>query len=275
MRSTIWRGVGWRALGLIGAVLILSGCLPPPELTPRAPTPGVPYVTVATFNVDLKRYDDDATIAAIGDTGAEIVVLQEVNRGWRRAIEDNYATVYPYRAYHGESSGGLAMLSKRPFDDLGVLPGVDGWHPAWHVVAESPLGALQILIVHLKPPYSAREGLGSYFSADDAHLREVRIFAGACDDAYPTLIMGDFNEAPDGKAIGYLERRGFANALPQYRPGQETWRYKRSIYNQAVETIDHILYQTNAFAPLNAYVQYNGNSDHLPVIALFEARPTP
>lgn len=262
---------GWAAM-LLG---LLTGCLTPPELTPRAPTPGVPHVKVATYNVDLKQYNDPETIAAIGDTGADIIVLQEVNRGWRRALEDHYAETYPYRGYHGESSGGLAILSKHPFDDRGIVPGVDGWHPAWHVIAESALGDLQLLIVHLKPPYSAREGVGSYFDAGAAHLREVRTFSAACEENYPTLVMGDFNEDPGGDAIGYLERRGFANVLPQYRPGQETWRYKKSVYNQAVETIDHILYEADSFAPLNAYVHYDGNSDHLPVIALFEGRLAP
>lgn len=256
------------------AVIATLGCLSPPELRPRAPTPGVPYLQIATFNVDLKRFDDEPTIEAVGRTGASVVLLQEVSAGWREALEARYADEYPFRAYEGEASSGLAVLSKHPFEDRGVVPGVEGWHPAWHVVVDSPIGAVQVLLVHLKPPYSRRDGVSGYFGSDEAHVREARVFHDACDSALPTIVLGDFNESYDGDAIAFLEGRGFKNVLPQFRPGQETWRYGRSIYNQAIDALDHILYQASEFDPLNAYVRYDGNSDHLPVIALFERRLT-
>lgn len=268
LRPSSWaRLLPWAAL-----LFALSACVSPPELKPRAPTPGKAHVKVVTFNVDLKKYQDEETIEAVGRIGGDIVVLQEVNRGWREALEANYAAEFPFRAYEGEASGGLAILSKHPFEDRGVLPGVDGWHPAWHVVVDSPIGPLQMLLVHLKPPFSAREGISGYLDADEARLREVQTFHAPCDDDIPTIILGDFNESPGGAALSYLGDRGFRNVLPQFRPGQETWRYERSLYDQAIDTLDHILYQASEFDPLNAYVRYYGNSDHLPVVALFERR---
>lgn len=257
-------------LMLTGTVFV--GCMPPPELRPREPTRGVAHLKVVSFNVDLKQYADPETIEAVGQTEADVVVLQEVNDGWRAALEERYVEDYPYRAYHGRASGGLAVLSRYPFEDLGVVAGIDGWHPAWHVLVDTDIGPIQVLVVHLKPPYSKREGISGYFNADEAHLREVRTFSESCEEDIPTLVMGDFNESPGGAALSFLEARGFDNILPQFRPGQETWRYERSLYNQAVDTLDHILYQPSALDPLNAYVRYYGNSDHLPVVALFERR---
>lgn len=263
-----------RALAAL-ALSLMTACVSPPELRPRAPTPGVPHVQIASFNVDLKRFDDAPTVEAVGRTGAAIVVLQEVSAGWREALEARYASDYPHRAYEGEASGGLAILSKHPFADGGVIPGVDGWHPAWRVVVDAPTGPLQVLAVHLKPPYSKREGISGYFDADAAHVREIRTFLDACAPDLPTIVLGDFNESVDGAAIEFLEDRGFRNVLPQFRPGQETWRYARATYDQTIDTLDHILYTARELDPLNAYVRYDGNSDHLPVVALFERRSQP
>lgn len=248
------------------------GCLPGPELVPRDPTPGVPYVTVTTFNVDYNRWDDADTVAAVGESGADVVALQEVGADWRDVLTDAWSAEYPYIAFSGSGSGGLAVLSRHPFEDHGVHPGLGGWHPAWHVVVDSPIGPLQLLLVHLRPTVSAREGyVGSYFESDDARAQEIRTFQQACNDALPTLVLGDFNESA-GPATSHLREQGFQSVLPQYRPGQETWRYEKSLLGQTVDTLDHIFYRDD-LAPLNAYVTYSGHSDHLPVTALFE-RPS-
>jgi endonuclease/exonuclease/phosphatase (EEP) superfamily protein YafD len=57
--------------------------------------------------------------------------------------------------------------------------------------------------------------------------------------------------------------------LPLYRPGQFTWR-SRSLGAQFTEALDHILYD-DSVEPLNAFAMNRGNSDHIPVVAHFEA----
>jgi len=250
-------------------VLLLAGCLEPPALRPRDPTPGVPFVTVTTFNLDYGRWDDAETVAAVGASDADVLALQEVGADWARTLRARYADTYPYQAFQGTGSGGLAVLSRFPFEDRGVQPGLDDWHPAWHVLVDSPVGPLQLLLVHLRPTVSKREGyVGSYFESDGARSEEIQAFTARCTDEVPTLVLGDFNES-GGEAISYLEGRGFRSVLPLYRPGQETWRYDRSLVGQTVDTLDHIFFP-ETLAPLNAYVTYVGNSDHLPVTALFE-----
>jgi endonuclease/exonuclease/phosphatase (EEP) superfamily protein YafD len=99
-------------------------------------------------------------------------------------------------------------------------------------------------------------------------LAEIKDFAEECSSEYPIIVLGDFNESPKGKAVRYLESRGFQNVLPLYHPGQPTWRF-RSLGDQLTKTYDHILFN-DALRPLNAWVERKGASDHLPVVAHFE-----
>lgn len=256
---------------ILALSIALTGCVED-GLAPRAPTPGVPHVTITSFNVDLKRANDPATVAAVVAADADIICLQEANRAWADVLRATYADRYPYMAFHGEGSGGLAILSRYPFQDLGVVPGFEDWHPAWHVLVDSPLGPLQILQVHLRPPVSKRGGyVASYLTIDSVHDEEIRRFSAQCDGAVPTVVLGDFNEDPDGTAVRYLEKRGFRNLLPLFQPGQETWRYGKSVGGQMVDTLDHILVN-DSLDPLNAYVLYEGRSDHLPVTAVLQRK---
>ncbi len=234
----------------------------------RAPTPGVPYVSVTTFNVDLARYDDPKTVAAVGAADADVICLQETNDAWAEVLREHYAERYPFMAFRGSGSGGLAVLSRHPFEDLGLLEGVEGWHPAWSVLVDSPLGPLQILLVHLRPPVNARDGVAGYFQADARQTKEVRSFSQSLRSDLATLVVGDFNTS-DGPALDYLEDRGYRSVLPLFRPGQETWRYDKGLVGQTIDTLDHIFFD-GVLDPLDAYVLYEGRSDHLPVTALFE-----
>ncbi len=259
------------ALGLAG----LTACVEGPLMTPRSPTPGVPHIAITSFNVNLDLHDDPATVAAIGATDADVVCLQEVNAGWRDILRTTWHEEYPYMAFEGDASGGLAVLSRYPFVDRGVHVALEDWHPAWHIEVDSPIGPLQVLQVHLRPPYSRREGVAGLFDIDEDHLQEIRGYSAECDEALATVVVGDFNEGVDGAAIRQLETDGFVNALPAFRPGQETWRYGRGLYGQAVGTIDHVLYESARLDPLDAYVKDVGRSDHLPVTVLLERIPEP
>ena len=264
-----------RAVLLATAVIGLVACMEPPELRPRAPTPGQPHIRVTTYNVNLALAEDPDTVAAVGGTDSDILCLQEVNSVWATILQATYAGRYPFMAFHGEHTGGLAVLSRWPFQDLGVAPGFDDWHPAWHVLVETPIGPIQVLLVHLRPPVSRRGGLSSYFGIDEIHAAELAGFEAKCDADVATMVVGDFNEGDEGGAISWLRERGYRSVLPQFRPGQETWRYESSMYGQTIDTLDHIVYDTARFRPLNATVSYLGNSDHLPVTAIFEALPRP
>lgn len=258
-----------RALWLAVPAAAAVGCGKPP-LSPTDPTPGAPHFTVMSYNVEFTSADEPSTLDAIGSAGADILGLQEVTHDTEKILRERYATEYPHQLYYSRGgTSGLAVLSRFPLADRGLLAGPGGWHPAWHVEVETPGVRVQLLNLHLRSLFSADSGvLQSYLDTDRDHLREISAFAPACDTALSNIVLGDFNEGPDGEAIAYLEGQGFENALPAFRPGQPTWRF-RSVGNQFETTFDHILYD-ETLRPLNAWVEWKGKSDHLPVFAHFE-----
>jgi endonuclease/exonuclease/phosphatase family metal-dependent hydrolase len=255
------------------ALLFVLGCGERP-LEPRDPTPGVPHWTIQTFNVEAGDHDDSATVKAVGAADADVVCLQETTPEWQAAIEERYLERYPYQLFQHNfpdpGAAGLAVLSRFPVRDGGWHPSSKGWFPGWHVLVDTPDGTFQILNVHLRSAHTGQGNIASsYLSSGSDHVEELAAFVSHCPEGTPTVVLGDFNEGVGGRAVEYLEDRGFDNALPLFHPGQHTWR-KPSVANQFTQTLDHILFD-GSFAPLNAWVLDIGHSDHLPVIAHLEA----
>lgn len=242
-------------------------------LEARDPSPDTVHFTVQSYNVELLHSSDEETVAAVGDEFADIIVLQEVTPEWEEILRSRYSEQYAYMVFRSEpGSGGLAALSHFPLTDQGLREGPNGWHPAWHLDVETPAGPLQLLNVHLRSPLTGRDSaLDAALSTGEDHLLSIELFSDSCEDDVPTLILGDFNEEVDGRAIRFLERSGFQNVLPLYHPGQITWRY-RALAGQLDKTLDHILFDDSLIS-LNAWVSGAGNSDHFPVLAHFEVSP--
>lgn len=251
-------------------VATMGGCGPRP-LEPRDPTPGVPHFVVQTFNVEFEHWGDPATVEAVGHENADIVCLQEVTYDWERVIRKRYASQYPNMIFYPNGgTGGLAALSRYPLEDLGLRPGPNGWHPAWHFLVHTPMGPVQVLNVHLRSVLSGRSSsVSAYVNVSSDHQQEIQLFTADCSTTSPTLVVGDFNEEPGGSAIRYLENEGFQDALWLYHPGQWTWHHP-SLGDQFAKAFDHILFDS-AFEPLNSWVTRRGNSDHIPVLAHLEA----
>ena len=254
---------------LVGASAVGCASAVAPR-APREPTPGAPHLTVVTYNVHQGRSGDASTLAAVGSADAEIVCLQEVNHAWERVLEQRYAAQYPVMLFAPEEEyGGLAILSKYPIEDRGVLHYGRDFHPAWYVIADTPAGRVQVMHVHLRSVFDGdADAVSNFIGTSFDHLAELRSFMKRTEPGLPMLVIGDFNESPKGDAVKWLEARGFRNALPIYRPGQFTW--KGSSVTAMVEmTIDHVMFDGN-FEPLSSWVDRSGGSDHLPVLASLE-----
>ena len=258
----------------LGLCVALFGCGERP-LEPRDPTPGYPHFRVATFNVEDGRHGDESTVAAIGKTGADLICLQEVTYDWEAVLREQYADSYPFMLFRSSGgAGGLGVLSRFPLEEVSYLSSANGWHPAWQLAADTPMGRVQILNLHLRALFSGEGNpIESVMATGEDHHVEISGYHGQIEQDPPTLVMGDFNEDTDGDAVRYLESLGYTNALPLYRPGQYTWRHG-SVGNQLTKTIDHIMFDHN-FEPLNAWVVNQGKSDHIPVVAHVEPASWP
>jgi endonuclease/exonuclease/phosphatase (EEP) superfamily protein YafD len=237
------------------------GCSDAPRPAARPALPG--ELLVATFNIYFPAADDAETVAAVGETAADVVLLQEVSPRWQQVLEERYSVTYPYRLFApAGGAGGLGVLSRFPLVDEGLLAAAIR-HPAWLVGVHTPAGELHVLNVHLRS--SRRPGeplLPGLFSMSSDHEREIRTFLGAARVA-PQIVAGDFNEGPRGGAVSWLVQHGFVDALEQHAPGASTFRTLGGLYSS---TLDHVLIGAELRAT-DAWVLERGNSDHWPVVA--------
>jgi endonuclease/exonuclease/phosphatase family metal-dependent hydrolase len=263
-----------RALPLALGLFLSSGCSSR-RLAPREPRASTFHFTIATYNLNNDDSANPRTLDAIGIAEADIVCLQEITALWQTSIESRYGASYPYRFFkidEGGGAAGLGILSRFPIRDGGWHAGPNvGWHPAWHYLIETPNGTFKILNTHLRMAIGQNgNALQSYVRSGADHDFEIRHFLRQNSDAVPMLVVGDFNEGPNGSAVRYLEGIGFRNALPLYQPGATTWRYGLWIIGQFRQDLDHILFD-GSFEAIDAWVLEAGASDHLPVVAHFEA----
>ena len=254
---------------LLAAFAVLSsGCASHPTREPVAPRPGLPHVSVMTFNVNFALADDAPTVDAVAGADSDVIFLQETTPTWEASLRPRLSASHPHMVFkHHPGAGGLAVLSRYPLKQVEYLP-EENWFPAARVVVQAPVGPLQVLSVHLRPPISDRGSVASgYFMTPPVRRREIETFFTALDPQIPTLIVGDFNEHEGGRALRWLRGRGMRSALPEFSPYAQTWRWQTSMLSVGGR-YDHIVYDPR-LEPLSVNVRRTGRSDHLPVVGVF------
>jgi len=245
---------GERGPGISG---ICSGRQPP-----RGPT-----LRVMTYNVNFGLAGDPAAAEVIARAGADLVFLQETNRAWEDALGAALAGRYPHRRFaepEGWPASGMGLLSRWPIVSVQVLRGGGGPFYAWRVVVNAPGGPLQAINLHLRPPISDRGSwVVGYFSTRAGREQEARAHLSALVRGMPALVVGDFNEGDDGRAVSAVLASGFTSVLPSFAPSAATWRW--SVNSLPLRArLDHVLHDSS-FRALGGGVIDGGRSDHLPV----------
>jgi endonuclease/exonuclease/phosphatase (EEP) superfamily protein YafD len=247
---------------------VLVGCGKPPQPNTQPHT-----LTVMTYNVNFGMAAPHEAIAAIRTARPDIVCLQETTPAWCALLDHRLRDLYPHRRFLPRPmASGMAVLATCPLTDVTVLdPPEGGWFAAWALRAQTPAGTVQLLAVHLRPPLG-RSGfsIGSYLSTAQIRQREIQHHYPKLPNSLPTIVLGDFNESDSGGALTWLRRREFRNALAEYAPNAQTWRWPLGLLTLR-QRLDHILYRRPLHC-LSARVLDRGASDHLPVVAVFEVR---
>src|SRR5262245_29075027 len=265
----------WQAFAIpaaLVAALLSSSCSHAPARQVRAPGPQ-PVLRVMTYNVNFGIPGDGPTLSAIEAGKSDVVFLQEINTAWIRSLRETFGGAYPHTVFHARvGAGGIGLMSRLPIRAQELIkPEGDGWFPALRVVLDSPLGAVQVLVVHLRPPVSdGGSFVSGHFTAPAIHEKEIIRFCASLDRALPTLVVGDFNEEKDGRAITFLERAEgpikmkMKTALPEFQPDKPTWRWPTALHTFEGQ-FDHIVYDAR-LEPLSVEVMDAGRSDHFPVV---------
>ncbi len=258
-------------------VFLVSGCHHMD--TVRAPilAPAEPHLNVVTYNVNYELDHPEAVTAFLSDCGASVICLQETHARWEAILKAALEEDYPYSAFHEwGQAGGVAVMSRHPLQNVRLLEPKAGWWPALLVEVETPLGSVQVLNVHLKPPLAA-DGcvtVDAYCRAPDVHLREVAGFLNEVDRDSPLVVAGDFNENQTGKAVRWLQDEGFTDALSIFDRRSKTWHWKTLWGIVLNDRFDHILFN-GALLCTGARVENVTASDHSPVRAVLVEMPRP
>jgi endonuclease/exonuclease/phosphatase (EEP) superfamily protein YafD len=256
-------------VALSSGTLALTTCAHPSRVA-RAPAAGEAVLRVMTYNINYGIPGDFQTLAAIRDADADLVLLQETTPEWEAALRSELAPRYPFMSFHACcGAGGLGVLAKQPFEEKDYLEGpAGGWFPALRLVAQTPLGPVQLLSVHLRPQLSDTGSVVSgYLKTPPIREAEAATFLESLDRALPTLVAGDFNESNSGRAVRLLAENGLVSALPEFSPGQRTWRWPTS-FGDVSGQLDHIAYDRH-LEPLDVRALEEGRSDHLPLVGVF------
>ena len=258
------------ALALLTA--LVGGACASPQETARAPAAGERVATVVTWNVNFGLAGDPQAIDALRKLDADVVLLQETTAEWDDALRAGLSDAYPFiETYPCCGAGGLSILSKRPMH-VDILPPVS-WFPAARVVVDTPIGEIEALAVHLRPPFSDSGSIVSgYVTTPSVRTKEIAAFARAHDGKQPALVVGDFNE-DDGGAVHALTDAGYVDALPRFQPSTTTWRWP-VLGTEIHGRLDHVLYRPENLATLDVHVVDAGRSDHLPIVAVLTRQGT-
>lgn len=102
-------------------LLVVSGCAQATR-TPRNPSPDVPNIKVMSYNVNYGLAGDASIIKVIESAECHVVFLQETTPDWEDALREAFEEIYPHIDFrHGRGAGGLAILSRFPFDHLPLV----------------------------------------------------------------------------------------------------------------------------------------------------------
>src|SRR5688572_20482503 len=145
LKNTILR------LVIVGVAAV--GCVRSATRKPVAPPLSATTVSVMTYNVNLNIAGHSDTMRGVEKHDAGIVFFQETNDAWVESLKERLGPSYPHVSFRVDDAyaAGLGVMSKYPIVSSEFLPKVD-WFPAQKVVLDTPIGHVQVLNVHLRPP---------------------------------------------------------------------------------------------------------------------------
>ena len=247
----------WTLAALAGVgVLVVAALWAPPFIGSRE-EPGPAALTVMTVNLQFGGADPADVVAAVRQSGAEILSVQELTVDAQVALEQaGLREVLPHRyAVPQGRASGSGIWSAFPLSDRRPL--TDTWLVNLAATAQTTAGPVTVVAVHPGAPMSL-----DHEPADtDAQtiLEQLVVIPG------PTVVAGDFNATRDNRLIRQLEQAGFTDSATAAGSGLiRTWPTHLAPLPPLVG-IDHVM--TRQFPPaVSAHTVPISGTDHLGLV---------
>ncbi|MHC4545924.1 MAG: endonuclease/exonuclease/phosphatase family protein [Planctomycetota bacterium] len=256
-----------RHIVILLIIVLTCGCASLPETDF---SPDIPHVKIVSYNVNWGFVKPGNVADFLSDVDADVICMQETHRYWEVFLKEWLLERYPHSAFEGwGGAGGIAIMSKYKLEKVKLIEPKSGWFPSLLAEVRTPIGLVQFLNVHLKPPLSD-EGtvrLSALYRTPNIHLKEIEEFVAKTDSTKPLVIAGDFNEDEGGKAIRWLNDKGFMDALSIYDTYTKTWEWKVYGAIRLKNRYDHIMV-SKGLDCVGARVTKVDASDHMPVLAV-------
>ncbi len=255
MRDRFAVGVAVLALG-INALWTASAFEPPARTEAHRfaqPDP-VAQLKVITFNMWIHNRRIDDAIRFLQQEQADLVLLLEVPRAYRKEVEQRLGDIYP--AVHScplmRGCDGL-LLSRYPMLQASYHQRDADLPPLVYARLQLPSGrTIDVTGTHMSRPNAVRRQMREI----DGMIEFLSTRSG------PMVLLGDFNLTPWSSLLARLERRA---GMQRHATFGGSWP-AQNWYEFPVFMIDHVLTSRGAASASISYGPRLG-SDHLPVIA--------
>ncbi|MBI4951331.1 MAG: endonuclease/exonuclease/phosphatase family protein [Myxococcales bacterium] len=227
----------------------------------------------AKEGVEPARAADPATLERARTLEADLVLFQETNDVWEAALRAVLSERYPYCTFHPPRRylpEGLGACARQPLLADTSLASPLGWFPAQRLTWQAPGGAIEVVNVHLRPAVAGSDTWwATHRETRPLRRQEVEAYLRQLPAGAPALVVGDYNEVPEGDLFRALDAAGFAHALPGAGVGAPTWHWAGT---ELGAQLDHVAYRADAFELVAARVLDGGRSDHVPVVVTLARR---
>lgn len=258
--------------GVIGGLLILIAGWQIWSWSDAAATSSIgPNITVMTYNIQSgfsvdNHFDLERTAQVIAAQQPDVVVLQEVSRGWLVTsgvdevlwLSQRLNMSYAFGPNSDDGMWGNVVLSKAPIDSVqkvqyDVTENLKRSVLQVHVMTES--GGVWVLATHLDDPSDAGQ----------IRLQQADELIASWNHEVPTILMGDMNSDPSDDVITAFQSAGFVDFGRTLPGGGAT--------SQDNRRIDYI-FGTRDVVLDSIQVLQVWTSDHRPVVAHLSIQPS-